>query len=640
MPKDAINRLNQNVNTVTGNIDRNVATTGGWLGQLDVSTRKFRDKKGSIIQSAKGNIFEFPVFISSSIPMEYAQATTSLLEQVYASYLQMAISINPVIDHTVIGTGGQFSALKSDTNRYLEYTDTMWQHDACHAIYDNEECVVEFSMISYEDTEAKTILEYVDHQPLEEFAHFFGEAFNPKTYYKNGVPPIPKDKNKKKPPAPEPYSNVLLQRDAYARKNASLTNEIQKANDKVTEANKAKADARKEMGKAKSHAKDLQDSLDDERRKRAPISKENRQLTSDLKRATNDLNKLQNQYDDLQKQYEKATNDIAQAQEARAQAKETRDIEKHNADMDKAKRDADKYKKDMDKLEKDIEKTQKDIDKAQQEINKNNREAKWDTQDRSLRQADLANKARINAPKFISEKDIEKLNTMKPLLMNVDLNVKADNGTLSPVSYIVGVKTYNRIIDADTIPDVAEYPLKEMNKVLRKAKWRAGELKFFSDIVFRIKQKKQNAIDKKDPKRKWYRRLYELAHMKGDAPTTTIGNGGTVIGTLVMDKMGKTKSAHGVIPNVSLLISKTDVDICKMKTGIDLLNAHTASSLCKELFLMALVVEDTDNETLKILLPDLHNDFDVHSLASVNRQIASLDSSGQKTRDIFKMLNR
>jgi hypothetical protein len=128
--------------------------------------------------------------------------------------------------------------------------------------------------------------------------------------------------------------------------------------------------------------------------------------------------------------------------------------------------------------------------------------------------------------------------------------------------------------------------------------------------------------------------------MKGDAPTTNIVNCGTVIGTLVMDKMGKTKSAHGVIPNVSLLISKTDFDICKMKTGIDLLNAHTASSLCKELFLMALVVEDTDNETLKILLPDLHNDFDVHSLASVNRQIAALDTSGQKTRDIFKMLNR
>ena len=104
--------------------------------------------------------------------------------------------------------------------------------------------------------------------------------------------------------------------------------------------------------------------------------------------------------------------------------------------------------------------------------------------------------------------------------------------------------------------------------------------------------------------------------------------------------MGRTKAAHGVIPNVSMIISKSDVDICKMKTGIDLLNAGTASSLCNELFLMSFIVIDNDLEQIKILLPDLHNDFDVHSLASVNRQIASLDTAGKKTRDIFNMLNR
>lgn len=633
MPKDAINRLNQNVNTVTGNIDRNVATTGGWLGQLDVSTRKFRDKKGSIIQSAKGNIFEFPVFISSSIPMEYAQATTSLLEQVYASYLQMAISINPVIDHTVIGTGGQFSALKSDTNRYLEYTDTMWQHDACHAIYDNEECVVEFSMISYEDTEAKTILEYVDHQPLEEFAHFFGEAFNPKTY--------PNKKGQKSEATADiDNSNIDVTqfgRGYYGKKPKNTTTPASTSGDKANGSGNGKKGPTTPAGTSGDVANGTEPKKD---RVNQKLLKFTQKSVKDNKAKDERIKTLENRADTLKNQRDKAQKELDDLKSKRQEEADKRD----KAADDRAKA---KHEKEMEKLDQEIKKNQnildnneKEIAKLDQEIKRNEREAKWDTQDRSLRQADLANRARINAPKFISEKDIEKLNTMKPLLMNVDLNVKADNGTLSPVSYIVGVKTYNRIIDADTIPDVAEYPLKEMNKVLRKAKWRAGELKFFSDIVFRIKQKKQNAIDKKDPKRKWYRRLYELAHMKGDAPTTNIVNGGTVIGTLVMDKMGKTKSAHGVIPNVSLLISKTDVDICKMKTGIDLLNAHTASSLCKELFLMALVVEDTDNETLKILLPDLHNDFDVHSLASVNRQIASLDSSGQKTRDIFKMLNR
>jgi hypothetical protein len=37
-------------------------------------------------------------------------------------------------------------------------------------------------------------------------------------------------------------------------------------------------------------------------------------------------------------------------------------------------------------------------------------------------------------------------------------------------------------------------------------------------------------------------------------------------------------------------------------------------------------------------MPDLHSDYEVHSIASVNKQISLLDTSGTKTRDMFKLL--
>ena len=306
-----------------------------------------------------------------------------------------------------------------------------------------------------------------------------------------------------------------------------------------------------------------------------------------------------------------------------------------------------KHEKEMEKLDQEIEKNKDaleknklDMKKLGQDISKNDRDAKWDAQDRRMKQGDLANKARIKAPTVLRASDMDKLNSMKPILMSVDLNVMAKDGTMSPVEYVIGVKTFNRMIDADTIPEVVQYPLKEMNKLTRKAKWRAGELKFFSDIVFRIKQKKQTAVDKRDPKRKWYRRLYELAHMKGDAPTVNVLNGGSVIGSFIMDKRGKTTSATGLIPNVTMVISKSDVDICKMETGIDLLNGRTAAKFCNELFMMGLCVIDTDNERVSIILPELHNDYDVHSIASLNHQLASLDASSSSVRDYFKAINR
>ena len=135
-----------------------------------------QSRRGSIINSAKSNIFEFPAFISSSVDVDYATATTSLLEQVYASYLQMAISANPVIDAKTARNGQQFADYKTDTNKYLEYTDMDYAHDACHAVYHNPECITEFNMISIDDMTAQYINEYCDHEPLSEFDHFFQEA--------------------------------------------------------------------------------------------------------------------------------------------------------------------------------------------------------------------------------------------------------------------------------------------------------------------------------------------------------------------------------------------------------------------------------------------------------------------------------
>ena len=176
-----------------------------------------------------------------------------------------------------------------------------------------------------------------------------------------------------------------------------------------------------------------------------------------------------------------------------------------------------------------------------------------------------------------------------------------------------------------------------MNKVARKAKWRAGELKFFRDIVFKVKQKKQTAVDSRDPKRKWYRRLYELAHMSGDAPTKAAIKGNNITWSVVKSQI-EDDFDYGVIPNASLIISNNDVINIKSKTGLDLLNGGTATKFCKELFLISLVVIDTDAESIKILLPDNHDDYEVHSLASVNKQLAELSTAGSKTRDIFKLL--
>lgn len=567
------------------------------VNELERSTSKFRKGvkgQGSVVKAAKGNIFEFPVFISSSVPLDYATATSSLLEQVYASYLQMAISINPVIDNRTAVNGNQFSRFKSNTNKYLECVDTMYQQDACHNLIRNDDYVyVEFNLMSVEDSEARFINEAVDYQPLSEFDHFFQEAEMPQ----------------RDPDYDYREAKAKLEKlEAEARK---LKDE---ASDTALEHERTMRKLNEDVARSKDALQKEQERASKASDKRAKAKHE-----TELKKLKADAKLAKKKLDDYEEDHK-------------------RQVEKHNADIkkinDDLKRAADEY--DL-KLKKDTREAEEHKWKGAKE-GREAEEHKWKKSDRKASQMSAANQGRIRAPQFMDETKIQKLNTMKPLMMTVDMNVESKDGGMHGVQYIVGVKTHNRLVDADTLPEVVEYPLKEMNKITRKAKWRAGELKFFKDILFKIKQKKQTAIDSRDPKRKWYRRLYELAHMKGDAPAAAVISGDSIIKAFFKDKLGKYGDSYGVIPNATLVISKADVDIIKRETKIDMLKGSTASKFCKELFMIGIVVIDNDAESIKILLPDLHSDYEVHSIASVNKQLAMLDTSGSKTRDMFKLL--
>lgn len=666
------------------------------INALDISTAKFQKskRKGSIINSAKGNIFEFPVFISSSTPLDYAEATTSLLEQVYLSYLQMAVSINPVIDANTAKNGLQFADFKTDTNKYLECADTSYMVDACHAVYENAEYKTEFNLISIDDDVARIINESVDYQPLSEFNHYFQEAdsSNPDDDQLNDLIKKLHDReneiNKLKDQLDDALNSEKRRKDSAEADIAERKIQIQDDDDtymndeqiihrssaKKTQHEAAIAEYREKIAKMEAAVKNSNYFNDDKKkmnadRKLAELKKDLANIEKNIKQSENYVTDEMRIHSANRKSAEaksaidevnaKIMQDKQYAQAKKAELNEMltkaemlqfdQKMQGVNAAIGIADTAVnmgsrvvgtiDSHKKnkiEIEQLKKQLANYDEDHQRA---IDKHDADLKKiDAEIQHYRQQDMSITA-VKAPQAIKEGDIQKLNTMKPLLMNVALNVVDNNGSLSrPIEYIIGVKTHSRIVDAEILPEVAEYPLEEMNKLTRKAKWRAGELKFFKDIVFRIQQKKQTAVDSRDSRRKWYRRLYELAHLKGDAPATAVVSGKSLVGAFIKDKQGKGKLANGMIPNATMIITKADVDNIKMKTNIDLLKGSTATKFCNELFLIAIVVIDNDAESLKILLPDLDNDYEIHSLAAVQKQISMLDTSGTKTRDMFKLL--
>ena len=474
-------------------------------------------KNKSIVQNAKRNIFEFPVFVASSVPLTYATATATLLEQMYASFVQMTLSQTPVVDAKDIARGEKsgsdpFRYLRSaDINDFLESYELEFQKDSVHNIIINEQVgnTYEFELVSYNDNTAEAILEAVEHMNVDPYAHFFQEADDP---------------------------------DAEAKKQAALE--------------KAREAAKKAVDDAKNEA----------------------EHEEDRERLAN-------------------TEQRAQNQDRRGRYKAVYD-------------------------------RQKSLD------------------DHLKFQIDMTNSMFGTPPKMLKEGDINKLNTMKPLMMEAHFgaytkNHRGDIGSIEQTSMIIRVRSYCRLVNSEELPEMAKYS-DSKNVLMRHAKYRAGEMKYWSDFRFDIKGKKNDVYENiASPEKKWYKRLYQLAHMRDDAIAPLVAKGGA------MHAINRiSKASNGMIPNCSLVISQADVDYIKAvtsqdgRTGINLLNPSTAKKLCSDMFLICLVVIDPDRESVKMFIPDLNSDWEVQSIDAINRQISTMNAAGIKSNEIFKALAR
>ena len=497
------------------------------LKSLDVDVshpRRDLYRRGSIIHASKENIFEFPVFISSSISgnMSEVTAVNDLLTQLYASYVQIAVSSQPIVDIDSFKRGQPFKAFKTDINQYLEYCDTSYQKDACHATYKHDDgTVMEFDMLSIDKCDEKAFCEYALHEPLSEFSHYFQEA--------NG---ISDEENQRRSEKHE------WEREDQTRRDSQEERAVEK------------------------HGWDRTKHEEDEKDRQ---SRRNRDASDEQRKSEkHEWERTKHTEDETDRQTKRE----------RDASREQRDIEKHN-----------------------IEKS-------------------------------------VKAGRFIDGSKINKLNSLTPMMMTVSMNVEDNQGNLHrQMEYVVGVKTHCRIVDSDILPEVIEYPVKNMNKLTRKAKWRAGEMTFW-EYLFKTKAKKQTAVDSRDPRRKWYRRLYELAHEKYSTTSAQIkqmsGKRGIIQKMFIEDN-------YGLMPNATIILSMQDCYNIKDETGIDILDPKIACKFCDDMFLMCLMVMDVDNDNLKILTPDTHNDFDIQSLDSVQKQVAALDPS--KARAFNSLLN-
>lgn len=233
----------------------------------------------------------------------------------------------------------------------------------------------------------------------------------------------------------------------------------------------------------------------------------------------------------------------------------------------------------------------------------------------------------IEAPKLLRDADIKKLNDMLPYTIEATFRVRnKENNVAYDAHFIIGVKTVMHLIRVDDIKDDLRGLVTGNIKSLQKVRYKTGEIKF-SDYLFDFKGLKADAAKRVDSNKRWISSLKRLADWN------------KLHGTALKKVNDETFNGKVPIPNGTMILSQSDVATLTASTGIDISSVSNAKRLAKSLFLIAVAIVDPSAGSMKVLFPDTDNDWDIQSLANIDRELAKTDNS-QLMKELNRMVNK
>lgn len=232
----------------------------------------------------------------------------------------------------------------------------------------------------------------------------------------------------------------------------------------------------------------------------------------------------------------------------------------------------------------------------------------------------------IDAPKLLKDSDIKKENGILPYAIEATFMIKTDSGINREVRYIIGIKSVMHLFRTqDLAEDLRELIMGKV-KGLQKVRYKTGEIKF-KDYFLNLKGLKSDASKHINYNKRWINTLKRLADYRD------------MNGSMMKKEIGALTGGEPPIPNGTLVLSQPDVITLANETGIDLSIISNAKRLAKSLFLIAIVIVDSSAGTMRILFPDMDNEWDVQSLASIDAALAKTDNS-QLMKELNRMVNK
>ena len=266
------------------------------------------------------------------------------------------------------------------------------------------------------------------------------------------------------------------------------------------------------------------------------------------------------------------------------------------------------------------ERLNEDVAAAQAHANAENEKRKKEAEAAELKmhieKDNQINRARTSVK--LSDNDIKKCNELVPTTLSVSVQQIKGNNFGTMLNFVLGVKGVMHPVNSEEMVSNLLDGYKSGNKFFNFLRWTSGEISFFKDLLFNIDGIKEDVVKK---------------HNKGSHWWTTLKRNRTLART--KNAIGNiTKGKNRILPNATIVCSMEEVMEIQDVYGVDLMEVRNVLKLMDRYFLLGFVVVDESQELCYFIF-DGERDYQALSFKGLERE----NNNKNDFKDIYKMIN-
>ena len=218
---------------------------------------------------------------------------------------------------------------------------------------------------------------------------------------------------------------------------------------------------------------------------------------------------------------------------------------------------------------------------------------------------------------MLKDNDVKKSNELVATTLHVRIRLINDKKEdMGVVDFIVGIKCILHPIKSDDMIKNMVNACKNDNKVFNFLRWTTGEISFFRDFLFNMKEIKSDVTDYKAGSSPWWITLKRRKSFANLKDTAIIGK--------------------RILPNATIVISAEEAEFIKSEYGFDLYNPIFFNKIMKTYFLLGFVIVDSSAQIAHFLYED-QNDFQTVTFSALEK---SSVNDERKFKEMLKVVNR